>query len=133
LKRGMTRSGAKIVEAESLDQMYEPYIESDPDRGEAYGLGWFVLRNQSSRFVHHGGNGLGYTAFVSLMPDDGVGVVALTNQHGSDLPQLVARDLYQQLLPRTADAFSLSERVTRLEAIELLPEARAEPGSVAPH
>jgi len=130
LNHGMTPSGTKIVQPASLVQMYEPYITSDPARGETYGLGWFVLRSQGKRFVHHGGNALGYTAFLSLMPDDGAGIAVLTNQHGSDLARSVACDLYLHLLPKIASALCLPEKVARFDSIDITPESKLEPGAL---
>jgi CubicO group peptidase (beta-lactamase class C family) len=127
LNRGITPSGTKLVEPTSLEQMYEPYVVSNPGHGETYGLGWFVLRNQGKRFIHHGGNALGYTAFVSLMPDDGVGMAVLTNQHNSDLARGVACDLYLHLLPETASAFCLTDRLARYDTIDVRPASYKEP------
>jgi len=130
LNRGITPAGAKIMDPASFDKMYERYIDVDPKHGVTYGLGWFVVRNQSKRLVHHGGNGLGYTALVSLMPDDGVGMAVLTNQHASNLPQQVSCDLYLHLLPQVAGGFCSPDQVAPTESINLMPASRAEPGSV---
>jgi CubicO group peptidase (beta-lactamase class C family) len=132
LNRGITPTGARIVEPATFDKLYEGHIDVDPNQGVTYGLGWFVVRNQAKRLVHHGGNPLGYTALVSLMPDEGVGMAILTNQHASKLPQQVSCDLYLHLLPQIADAFCSAERVAQIESINLMPASRAEPGSVAP-
>jgi CubicO group peptidase (beta-lactamase class C family) len=97
LNRGITPAGVKIVDPASLDKMYERYIDVDPKHGVTYGLGWFVVRNQGKRLVHHGGNGLGYTALVSLMPDDGIGMAADERPAAPDNPfdDLTSEDRHQ--------------------------------------
>jgi hypothetical protein len=48
--------------------------------------------------VHHGGNIDGFSALVSLLPREGIGVVALANLHGVPVPDLVALNIYDRLL-----------------------------------
>jgi len=56
-----------------------------------YGLGWFVDSYRGHRRVHHGGNIDGFSAMVSMLPQDGVGFVVLTNKNGNPLPELLIR------------------------------------------
>ncbi|MGD8536091.1 MAG: serine hydrolase, partial [Candidatus Aminicenantes bacterium] len=65
-----------------------------------YGLGWFVDMYRGHRRVRHGGNIDGFSALVCMLPDDGVGIVALTNKNGSPLPELLARHAFDLLLER---------------------------------
>jgi CubicO group peptidase (beta-lactamase class C family) len=101
LNRGTTASGTKVVDAASLEMMYDRFIDVDAAQSLTYGLGWFVDRSQGKRLVYHGGDGEGYTAYLSFMPDDGLGVVALTNQHTLlkvvPFAQKVAGDIYEYL------------------------------------
>ncbi len=67
-----------------------------------YGLGWFVEVYRGHQRVYHGGNIDGFSALVSLLPQDGLGLVVLTNKNGSPLPGLVslyATDLLLGLEP----------------------------------
>lgn len=63
-----------------------------------YGMGWFVQAYRGHRLVHHGGNIDGFSALVSMMPDDSVGMVILTNQDGSSLPMIAMLTIYDRLL-----------------------------------
>jgi len=67
-----------------------------------YGLGWHVEEwTESTRIAWHGGSADGYSSWVSLLPDEGFGIVALSNQHMSGFPQQVALKLYCYLCGRT--------------------------------
>jgi hypothetical protein len=46
----------------------------------AYGLGWFVRDYFGHRLVYHSGGVDGMTSLLIMLPDDGIGVVVLTNQ-----------------------------------------------------
>jgi CubicO group peptidase (beta-lactamase class C family) len=46
---------------------------------DSYGLGWFLHDFRGREVVEHGGNIDGMSAMVGLMPEEGVGVVILTN------------------------------------------------------
>jgi CubicO group peptidase (beta-lactamase class C family) len=63
-----------------------------------YGLGWFIQPYRGHRFIHHGGNIDGFSAMVSFMPDDKIGVVVLTNLNGTPLPYVLTLDLVDRLL-----------------------------------
>jgi len=51
----------------------------------AYGLGWFLQDYRGRLIVQHGGNLDGMSAFVAMMPEEGVGFVMLSNLEGSPL------------------------------------------------
>src|SRR5690606_36928081 len=64
----------------------------------AYGMGWF-LQDYKGRFVvHHGGNIDGMTALVAMLPDEQLGVVALTNMNGSPLPTALTYTIFDRFL-----------------------------------
>ncbi|MCM3901408.1 MAG: serine hydrolase [Pyrinomonadaceae bacterium] len=62
-----------------------------------YGLGWFLSDYSGRKLVEHGGAIDGMRAQVALIPEEKIGLVILTNLHGTALP--VA------LMYRTFDAF----------------------------
>jgi CubicO group peptidase (beta-lactamase class C family) len=66
----------------------------------AYGLGWFLQDYRGRFVVHHGGNIDGMTALVAFMPEEQLGVVALTNMNGSPLPSLVTYTIFDRYLGR---------------------------------
>ncbi|MCC6230155.1 MAG: serine hydrolase [Phycisphaerales bacterium] len=66
--------------------------------GASYALGWFTDVFRGHRRVHHGGNIDGFSALVSFLPEDNVGVVALTNLNSTPLGGLAAANIYERLL-----------------------------------
>jgi hypothetical protein len=71
----------------------------DPEiTGTSYAMGWFVESYRGHARVHHGGNIDGFSAMVSFVPAQGIGVVALANLDGTALPQIVARQAVDRLL-----------------------------------
>ncbi len=99
--------GKRIVAARQIQDMHRPQmvIQTFPGLFEdteiqqpAYGLGWFIESYRGKKRVHHGGNIDGFSAMVSLLPDDRVGVVVLSNLNGTPLPGIVARHASDRLL-----------------------------------
>ncbi|MFF4771320.1 serine hydrolase [Microtetraspora fusca] len=75
-----------------------PPIPWDELRPMGYALGWHVDIYRGRRVVQHGGNVYGYSAVVSLMPEEGIGVVVLTNGDFNPLRDIVAFRVYDELL-----------------------------------
>jgi len=105
LNHGVTADGTRLIDRALLEKMYDGYI-AIPDGGGQSGLGWAVQSLQGKRLVSHAGIPDGYFAYVSFMPDDGLGVVVLTNQNydfflpklKQAVPALIAADIYAHLL-----------------------------------
>lgn len=64
----------------------------------SYGMGFFLTSYRGHYLVNHGGNIDGFSALVSFLPQDNIGLVILTNQNASSLPAVVERNLYDRLL-----------------------------------
>lgn len=102
-KRGTTQ----VIQTATLRDMYRPYtpitgLGTDPELGPmSYGLGWFVDTYRGHYRAQHGGNIDGFSASVTLLPNDRIGVVVLANQNGSALPELVARHAMDRLFGGT--------------------------------
>ena len=104
---GGTVDGRRIVAARQIQDMHRPQmviqsfpgLADDPEiQQPSYGLGWFVESYRGKKRVHHGGNIDGFSAMVALMPDDGVGVVVLTNLNATPLPTIIARHATDRML-----------------------------------
>jgi CubicO group peptidase (beta-lactamase class C family) len=68
---------------------------------EGYGLGFYVARYRGHRVVRHGGAIDGYLSRFSFMPEDGLGLVVLSNLSGGNpVPRLVAYNLYDPRVRR---------------------------------
>lgn len=94
----------QVLGAATLADLHTPRmpIGAPPERPEilpvGYALGWFVDVYRGHRRVHHGGNIDGFSALVSLLPDDDLGIVVLTNKDGTALPGLLVRHTVDRLL-----------------------------------
>jgi CubicO group peptidase (beta-lactamase class C family) len=94
----------QVLTGQALAELHKPQMvvgESgqDPEiTSTSYALGWFVESYRGHVRVHHGGNIDGFSALVSFVPAQGVGVVVLTNLNGTPLPQIVARQATDRLL-----------------------------------
>ncbi|HET9266014.1 MAG TPA: serine hydrolase [Vicinamibacterales bacterium] len=102
-----TVEGKRIVAARQLAELHRPQMViqafpglfEDPEiQQPSYGLGWFIESYRGRKRVHHGGNIDGFSAMVALMPDDGLGVVVLSNLNGTPLPTIVARHATDRML-----------------------------------
>ena len=100
-------NGKQIVAPRQIQDMHRPQMViqtfpglfDDPEiQQPSYGLGWFIESYRGRKRVHHGGNIDGFSAMVSLLPDEGIGVVVLSNLHGTPLPGIVARHASDRLL-----------------------------------
>jgi CubicO group peptidase (beta-lactamase class C family) len=64
----------------------------------AYGMGFFITAYRGHKLVHHGGNIDGFSALVTFMPQDKIGMVILTNMNGSALPTVLSYNVYDRML-----------------------------------
>jgi CubicO group peptidase (beta-lactamase class C family) len=86
-----TYEGEEILEAQYFEDMHGPHI---PDTWEyfpeifnklgifwvnTYGLGWTLSEYQGRQIIHHAGGVVGATSFTCILPEEGVGIVVLTN------------------------------------------------------
>ncbi len=96
--------GEQIIGPQTIQDMHLAHMPTGgtptiPEVTPAdYGLGWFVDTYRGHRRVHHGGNIDGFSALVSMLPQDGVGVVVLVNKNGSALTELLVRHAYDLIL-----------------------------------
>jgi hypothetical protein len=64
----------------------------------AYGLGWLIGRYREHRVAEHGGGIDGFQTECMLLPDDGIGVIVLTNTSSSAMAPVVAYRVLDELL-----------------------------------
>jgi hypothetical protein len=62
-----------------------------------YGYGWFISSYKSHYRVDHGGNIEGFTANVAFYPADDLGIVVLSNQNRSGVPQIITNIVADKL------------------------------------
>lgn len=64
--------------------MSEPLLVPFPEQDfYSYGMGWFLETYRGHMMVEHGGNIDGFSALVTMIPDQKLGVVCLTNFNNS--------------------------------------------------
>jgi CubicO group peptidase (beta-lactamase class C family) len=81
--------------------MTMPALNTQPGIDHAaYGLGWMIYDQMGTKIIEHGGNIDGFSALVWLVPNENIGIVALTNMNGSGLPGVVARTATDILLDK---------------------------------
>jgi CubicO group peptidase (beta-lactamase class C family) len=97
-------SGKAIVSPSVLAELHTPQMttgqpsEKPQISPAAYALGWSTDTYRGHRHVAHGGAIDGFVAQTSLFPDDGLGIIVLTNMNGSPLAGLIARHASDRLL-----------------------------------
>jgi len=83
LNRGQGPQG-RIISEESFEMMTKGVIESDQMRKDSfYSYGLNVHKEDGSNYLSHGGGMVGYSAFIMMDMDDGLGAVVLTNGLGN--------------------------------------------------
>jgi CubicO group peptidase (beta-lactamase class C family) len=96
--------GQGVLSARNANQMQAPQMSisgpgNDKELGsQSYGMGFFLTSYRGHYLVHHGGNIDGFSALVTFMPQDKLGMVILTNQNGSSLPAVLSYNVYDRLL-----------------------------------
>ncbi len=90
---------------------------------ENYGMGWFTDVYKGHTRVHHGGNIDGFSALVSFFPQDGLGLVVLTNMNGTGLPELLVRHTADLVLGLTPKDWIAEAASRKAKGQELAKEA----------
>jgi CubicO group peptidase (beta-lactamase class C family) len=112
-------SERQIISANNLRQMYTPQIvEPNPQEerevlNPSYGLGWAIYGYRGYKVVQHGGGIDGFSALTTLLPQDNIGIVVLTNLNASPLHSIVTYYVCDRLLNLEPVAWSdrLKEKV----------------------
>ncbi len=115
----------KLIEPSTIREMHTPQvavgvIPEFPDISPAsYGLGWMVDSYRGHFRVAHGGAIDGFTALLTMFPNDGVAIVALANADGTALPTVAtahAADRMLKLPPRDWNGDLLAKRALARKA-----------------
>jgi CubicO group peptidase (beta-lactamase class C family) len=80
LNRG-TLHGRQLLAPSTYDLLWQPRARDlrDAEHPEEMGLGWFLGQQRGLRTVSHGGADVGYNTYFTMLPEEGVAVVVLTN------------------------------------------------------
>lgn len=82
----------------AIDNGLPPEISDPGVYTFGYGYGWKVNSNKGHYKVHHGGNISGFSSQLVMYPTDNLGIVVLTNQDNSLLPNVVADIITNRML-----------------------------------
>jgi hypothetical protein len=106
LNGGMAGGKRLLSEAMTREAIRSQHMVDDPVLNtmignpafSGYGFGWFVAEFRGRRHVGHGGNIDGMSAMVGFLPDDGIGVVILTNMNQSTATIPLVQTLFDRAL-----------------------------------
>ncbi|UYM06896.1 beta-lactamase family protein [Solicola gregarius] len=92
LEGGVAPDGTRVLSEAAAAAMTEHQTDvPDPyTLGDSWGLGWIRFGWDGHRMIGHDGNTIGQSAFLRILPEQGIAVTLLTN--GGN-----ARDLYEDL------------------------------------
>ncbi|MBX3322984.1 MAG: serine hydrolase [Phycisphaeraceae bacterium] len=104
LGRG-TIDGEQLLSRESIEETWKSHSKMSGSIG--YGLGWMIADWEGKRLITHAGGIDGFTAEVAFVPDEGFGVVILTNHFGTPFAQqgreIALRGMFKDLPSTVAD------------------------------
>jgi CubicO group peptidase (beta-lactamase class C family) len=114
---GGTLDGRRILSPESVAAMTSMVARNHPDLEQGYGQGFRVGNWRGRRVAGHDGNMPGVASRLVIAPDDGVGVVVLTNGFSLAVPHEVAEVTLARVLglPPEEPAPALPEGAVRAE------------------
>jgi len=129
--------GKTLLSENNAIQMQTPQmvLQGKPDYKEeseiSYGMGFFISQYRGHKRVEHGGNLDGFSAELAFLPDDGIGVIVLTNLDGTGLPGAIAYNVFDRLLG--LDQVPWSQRYLQQEIKGRESEQEAKNKGYVPH
>ena len=100
LTGGLAADGTRLLSEASARAMTELQAEL-PEKytlGDSWGLGWIRFGWDGHRLIGHDGNTIGQSAFLRLLPDEGLAVTLLTNgDSAGDLYEDLYREIFAEL------------------------------------
>ncbi|MEH2180526.1 serine hydrolase [Nostoc sp.] len=94
----------QIISPSNLSQMHSPQIvigqplEYNELFHYFYGLGWWISAYQGHNLIQHSGNIDGFSARMTLLPQDNIGIVVLTNMNKNPVIHTVTYYVCDRLL-----------------------------------
>jgi YD repeat-containing protein len=115
-----------------IPQMVLQFTPSYKEESEvSYGMGFFISQYRGHKRVEHGGNLDGFSAELAFLPNDGIGVIVLTNLDGTGLPNAIAYNVFDRLLG--LDQTPWSQRYLQQEIKGRESEQEAKNKGYVPH
>lgn len=94
----------QIIGEATAKKMQSPQMVSGGDTpypelfNAGYGMGLGISMYRGHKVVSHGGGIDGFTSSLTFVPNDGIGMMILTNRSGTPLPGIISRNIYDRLL-----------------------------------
>jgi CubicO group peptidase (beta-lactamase class C family) len=98
------KADQRILAEDTLVQIHSPQIvvpgsmKYDELFYASYGLGWRITAYRGHPLVYHGGAIDGFSAMVSFMPRDNIGIVLLNNLEDAPINSILAYNIYDRML-----------------------------------
>ena len=104
-------NGKRLLAATAIRETHTPQIlmTGAPEGGmralsdstpvthfSTYGMGWIIEDYRNHLMWQHGGNTIGSTAAVGMLPEDKLGVVVLSNMAGAQLPAILMHYIFDR-------------------------------------
>ena len=103
LAGGVYKNQALISPA-TLQELHAPQVivPGTPECQDAllyaYGMGWGIFSYKGHYFLSHDGISDGFTSMVGLLPNDGVGIIVLTNRNMTPLSRYLSVEIVDRIL-----------------------------------
>ncbi|MCP4573518.1 MAG: beta-lactamase family protein [bacterium] len=92
-------NGEQLIAAEHVRETWTEHVGEATVGGNfpgaRYGLGWFLTETHGYQVVEHGGNALGYSANLVLIPSEDVGYVMLSNALPNTLQMSLSEEVWR--------------------------------------
>ncbi|MEV4313098.1 serine hydrolase [Actinocrispum sp. NPDC049592] len=101
LTGGLAPDGSRVLSEKSTEAM-AAWQADVPDKyvlGDSWGLGWFRCDWNSHRLIGHDGNTIGQSAYLRILPSEGLAVTLLTN---GGTAHALYEDLYREIFAELA-------------------------------
>jgi CubicO group peptidase (beta-lactamase class C family) len=108
----------EVIPAAAIRATRQPQIlvgNDDEANFSAYGLGWFLQGYKGHRMVMHTGGVNGFVSSVTLVPDQNLGIVILTNSDQNELIETLNLDIIDAYL-KQPNTNHVNEALTAVKA-----------------
>ncbi len=108
--------GRRLISVQNMAEMHMPQMAMRPEewgrtynpetRQMTYGLGWTLHDYRGRHLISHGGAIDGFRANITMLPDENVGIVVLSNLGQENMPEALRFeliDIWLHLPPRDWD------------------------------